>query len=297
MKRSVAVTLLFAGCFLWACIGISSRALYSAGFSPFQVSATKAGVTAVGIGVILAMSDMSKFAIRRKDISVFLVLGLSKFVADYLIFYGQSTISLSLTAMLQLTSPYYVLIFSAVLFGERITGRKIGCMTIAAVGCILATGVLSGSGNNDISGIIAASCAGVAGGVLAVTSKESLNRGYGPETVLFYMFAVGAAISVFFCDPVWMVEKALEGTDVFVFMLLLGVLFTLIPYFMNLSAMGHMPITHVAVIGLSELIFTALVGLVMFQELPTLSTVVGICMIILSIVLLEESGAQYQGIV
>ena len=287
MKRSVAIALILGGCFLWACIGISSRALNDAGFSPFQVSAVKSGVTALGIGIVLLMTDISRFKVKKNDIWLIALLGLSKFIQDFLIFYGQAHISLSLTAMLQLTSPYYVLVFSALIFRERITVGKVICMIIAAVGCVLATGVLNGGENNDVFGVMAAVTAGIAGGVYAMTSKGTLNRGYSPETALFYMFAVGAFISLFFCDPVFMITSAVDDLSIMGYMLLLGIVFTLIPHFMNLCAMKHMPITHVMIIGLSEIIFTAIVGMVAFGEFLTASNIIGMVLIVTSIVILE----------
>ena len=291
MKRSVAIALILGGCFLWACIGISSRALNDAGFSPFQVSAVKSGVTALGIGLVLLMTDISRFKVKKNDIWLIALLGLSKFIQDFLIFYGQAHISLSLTAMLQLTSPYYVLVFSALIFRERITVGKVICMIIAAVGCVLATGVLNGGENNDVFGIMAAVTAGVAGGVYAMASKGTLNRGYSPETALFYMFAVGAFISLFFCDPVFIVTSAADDLSILGYMLLLGIVFTLIPHFMNLCAMKHMPITHVMMIGLSEIIFTAIVGMVAFGEFLTASNIIGMVLIVASIIILETAVA------
>ena len=294
MRRSVAIALILGGCFLWACIGISSRALYSAGFSPLQVSFVKSGVTSAGIGLILLLTDRTKFLVKKKDIWLILILGLSKFMQDFLIFYGQAHISLSLTAMLQLTSPYYVMVFSAFIFRERITVGKVICMMIAAVGCVLATGVLAGGENNDTFGIIAAVVAGIAGGIYAMASKGTLNRGYSPETALFYMFFVGAVISVFICDPVFMVRASFDDLSILGYALLLGIVFTLIPHFMNLLAMNEMPITHVTVIGLSEVIFTALVGFVTFNEYLTLSNAVGMVLIITSIVIMETVVAKKE---
>lgn len=294
MRRSVAVALILVGCFLWACIGISSRALNDAGFSPFQVSATKSSIAALGTALILIFTDRKIFLVKRKDIWLIALLGLSKFVQDYLIFYGQAHITLSLTAMLQLTSPYYVLVFSVLIFRERITLPKVVCMVIAAVGCVLATGVLNGGNNNDIFGVLAAVVAGLAGGVFAMASKGTLNRGYSPMTALFYMFAVGAVISLFFCDPVFMVRTAFNDLSVLGYALLMGIVFTLIGHLLNLSAMKHMPITHVVVIGLSELIFTVIVGIAAFSEIPDGFNIVGMVLIVLSIVIMETAVAEKE---
>ena len=164
-------------------------------------------------------------------------------------------------------------------------------MIIAAIGCVLATGVLNGGENNDVFGIMAAVTAGVAGGVYAMASKGTLNRGYSPETALFYMFAVGAFISLFFCDPVFIVTSAVDDLSILGYMLLLGIVFTLIPHFLNLCAMKHMPITHVMIIGLSEIIFTAIVGMVAFGEFLTASNIIGMVLIVASIVILETAVA------
>ena len=300
MKRSVAIGLILGGCFLWACIGISSRALNAAGFSAFQISATKSIVTTLGVTIALLFLGIDKFKVAKKDLWLVILLGLSKFIQDWLIFYGQTHISLSLTAMLQLTSPYYVLVFSALIFREKITLPKVICMIIAAVGCVLATGVLNGGDNNDTFGVIAAVVAGIAGAVFAMASKGTLNRGYSPKTALFYMFAVGAVISLFFCDPVFMIETSFSDLSVLGYALLLGIVFTLIGHLLNLTAMGHMPITHVMVIGLSELIFTVIVGIVAFSEIPGGFNIAGMFLIVVSIVVMEifctEKESDGQGI-
>ena len=127
-----------------------------------------------------------------------------------------------------------------------------------------------------------------------MASKGTLNRGYAPETALFYMFTVGAVISIFFCDLPFMVETAVGDLSILGYMLLLGIVFTLIPHFMNLSAMKYMPITHVMIIGLSEVIFTALVGLVWFQEYLTVSNIAGMILIISSIVIMETVVAEKE---
>ena len=294
MKRSSAILLILAGCFLWACIGISSRHLYGAGFTPFQVSAVKSGMTALTIGIVLFLTDRGAFRVRKEHIWLILLLGLSKFAADFLIFYGQAHISLSLTAMLQLTSPYYVLVFSALIYRERITFGKVICMAVAAVGCVLATGVLTGGDNNDVFGVIAAVAAGLAGGIFAMASKGSLNRGYSPMTVLFYMFFVGAFISLFFADPVFMVETSFADLSVMGYAVLLGVLFTAIPHLMNLAAMREMPVSHVTVIGLSEIVFTAIVGFIVFNEQPTVWNIIGMILIMGSIAVMETVIARHD---
>lgn len=287
MKRSTAIVFLLVGCFLWSCIGIASRALYAAGFTPLQVSATKSGVTALALGLFLLIFDRSKLSVKKKDVWIIAALGITKFICDTLIFYGQAHISLSLTSMLLVTYPYYVLIFSAILFKEKITQWKVMCMIIAALGCILATGVLTEDGPFDALGIIAAACAGVMAGLNSIASKVCLNRGYSPETVLFYLFFAGAVISLFIADPIQMVTIAMNENSVIGYALLLGLFLTLFPHLLNLKAMKWMSVTYVCLIGLSEIVFTSLVGYFVFNENLSASNLIGMVLIISSIVLME----------
>ncbi len=64
-------------------------------------------------------------------------------------------------------------------------------------------------------------------------------------------------------------------------------MFTLIGHLLNLTAMGHMPITHVMVIGLSELIFTVIVGIIAFSEIPGGFNIAGMALIVISIIVME----------
>lgn len=292
MKKSTAIILLLTSCLLWSCIGISSRSLYDAGFTPLQVSAVKSFFTAAALGLILVFTDISKLKIRKGDAILILLVGGSKFAADTLIFYGQSTITLSLTTMLQTTYPYYVALFSIPLFGERLTKKKLVCMAMAAFGCVLATGVLSDSVPTNVLGIFAAVAAGAVIGLNVIAQKISLNKGYSPETVLFYMFVVGAVISLFTADPVFIAESAANDLSLLGYMLLLGLVFTLLGHFLNLKAMKYMSASNLSLICLSEVVFTALVGLVAFNEVMGPAAIAGMILIIASIAIMNLGSTE-----
>lgn len=292
MKKATAIFLLLAGCLLWSCIGISSRALYAAGLTPLQVSAVKSGTVAIALGLFLLVTDRSKLRVKKGDIILITILGATKFISDTLIFVGQSTIPLSLTVMLQVTYPYYVVLFSIPVFGEHLTRRKVACMAIAAFGCVLATGVLTESGPFEVIGIAAAASAGAVIGINNVSTKMSLNRGYDPETVLFYMFFAGAVISLFVADPISVIGTAASDLSLLGHMLLLGLVFTMLGHLLNLRAMKDMSVSVVSMICLSEIIFTALVGFFAFGENMTVSGIIGMFLIIASIVILNTGSSE-----
>ena len=138
---------------LWGFIGFFSRNLYAEGFSPMQVAFTRMLIGLLVMSVFLVILDRTCFRIRKKDLWIFLLFAVFKVLSDLFLFKAQVLIHLSLSSVLQLTSPYWVLLYCVILFHERITFRKLFAICMAFFGCILVTGLLSEDVSFDTLGI------------------------------------------------------------------------------------------------------------------------------------------------
>lgn len=61
---------------------------------------------------------------------------------------------LSVSAILLYTSPVFIMLFSALLFHEKITPRKLLAMALALVGCGLVSGLMDGFGSVPVYGVV-----------------------------------------------------------------------------------------------------------------------------------------------
>ena len=84
-------------------------------------------ICTIGLIVVLGIFRRDQLKIDKKDILFFILVGAAKFLCTATMFQAQThgNIPLSLSTVLQMTSPYYVMVFAFLLFGEKITKQKV----------------------------------------------------------------------------------------------------------------------------------------------------------------------------
>ncbi len=285
-KTASAYLAVIVSAVLWGFIGFFSRNLYDAGFSPMQVAFTRMLIGTLVLFALLAVTDRGCFRIQRKDIWVFLFFAVFKILSDLFLFQAQVLIHLSLSTVLQLTSPYWVLLFSVFLFGERVTFRKVFAVCLAFLGCILVTGALSEDINFDTLGIVFAILSGISYATYTVGTKVIMNRGYSSNTTLFFIFLISALICIPFAD-VADVPGKVTGLKVVWDLLAMGVLMTLVPYYLQIYAIRYISAVTVNIVGLIEVASAVLVGMIFYDETLGLLNLVGMVLIPASIVIMN----------
>ncbi len=271
---------------LWGFIGYFSRNLYEEGFSPMQVAFTRMLIGLLVMSVFLVILDRTCFRIRKKDLWVFLLFAVFKVLSDLFLFKAQVLIHLSLSSVLQLTSPYWVLLYCVILFHERITFRKLFAICMAFFGCILVTGLLSEDVSFDTLGITFALLSGFAYATYTVGNKVLMDRGYSPNTVLFYIFLISTLICVPFGNLPSIPGK-IVGWKVVFDLMCTGVLMTLVPYYLQIYALKYISPVTVNIIGLLEVASAVVVGMVFYDEGLGLMNIIGMILIPASIVLMN----------
>ena len=135
-KAGSAIAAMTFSAAIWGFIGMYTRNLASEGFTAMQTAFLRMLIGAVILAVLLAVFDRTSFAIKRRDVWLFVLIGAIRIVSDFFLFEAQIRIHLSLSTVLQMTSPYWVLLFCMILFSEAITARKVfaicrmcSCMT------------------------------------------------------------------------------------------------------------------------------------------------------------------------
>lgn len=126
MDRNTAFATLMLINVLGGIIGLSSRTLFSYGLEPLQVSCIRMVVTTVTIGLVMLACNRDSLKVNRRDIWLFVVFGLSKFMADALLFKAQYRIDLSMSTILQM-----------VFYGEYLTVLNIIGMVLVFASMII----------------------------------------------------------------------------------------------------------------------------------------------------------------
>ena len=120
------------------------------------------------------------------------------------IFFNESVtrVPLSLTAVLLCLTPAVVMLFSAVIFKEKITLKKLGCMVMIIAGCLLVSGILE-NGRADtwsLPGVMSGIISAVFYAFYSVFSKLAVQRGYSGLTTAFYSILFVAIVTSLFAD-------------------------------------------------------------------------------------------------
>lgn len=161
MKRMSFLFPILSG-IMWGSGGIFVRILTELGMNGYTIVFSRLAVAVCIMAAVICLYDKGLFRIKITDVWVFALGGLSGILGVMLAYNAAiKQVTLSLAAVLLSMSPIFVLFLAAVLFGERITAKKLGCMALALTGCVLVSGVLeAGSGMKW-------SAAGIGLGVLA----------------------------------------------------------------------------------------------------------------------------------
>ena len=119
-KYGPAIAVILAGC-LWGVINIFVKKLSAAGLDSLQIALGRLAGAAILFSLFLLIRDPSGFRIDLKDIWMFIGTGVISVVFFSLCyFYTMIRGQASVAVVLLYTSPVFVMLFSALLFKERI---------------------------------------------------------------------------------------------------------------------------------------------------------------------------------
>ena len=162
MKRFAVMLVVIAGT-LWGMIGYFVRSLQSQGLGSMQIVALRMTISAVMFMIYALIFNRKLFKIKLKDLWCFLGSGvLSVGFFSFCYFKAIEYSSLSVASILLYTAPIFVMVFSVILFKEKLTVVKVVSLLFAFLGCLFVTGVFDmGEGINTLAivfGVLSGVC-------------------------------------------------------------------------------------------------------------------------------------------
>lgn len=270
----------------WGLIGLFSRHLAALGYSPVQITFGRAMVTAIVMVLWMAQRHRADLCIAKRDIWMFLGTGLCSIVFFNICYFTAiSLTTLSMAAILLYTAPSIVMIFSVILFKERFTPRKACCLVLAFIGCALVSGI--GSGAINVLGILAGLGSGLGYALYSIFGRYALRK-YTPFTVTTWTFIIASMGLLGFCHVDIMAETAVLHPLAVVWLILLGLISTTVPFVLYTQGLQHMDAGKASIIASIEPLTSTVIGVAVFQETLTLIGGIGILCIISAVVLLNQ---------
>ncbi len=273
---------------MWGSTGIFVRFLNDHGLYAMQITEIRAALTALCVIVGLLIFKRELLRVRFRDLWCFLGTGiLSILMFNYCYLRNIQMTSLSVAAILLYTSPIFVMLMSVLLFREHLTGQKLICLAMAFGGCALVSGVLTGGGLTGLS-ILLGLGSGFGYALYSIFSRYALIRGYHPLTITAYTFLFASIGGLFLTDFAQIRQAvALSPVPVVSYLLLYALITTILPYIFYTTGLTVVENSKAAVMATIEPITASVIGITVFHEIPTISSVCGILLVLAALVLLQ----------
>lgn len=285
-----SISILAAG-ILWGTMGLFVRGLSADGFTSMEIVALRSFGALLFMFIGIFLYNRKLFKIRLKDCWCFIGTGiLSLTFFNFCYFRTIMMTSMSVAAILLYTAPILVVLMSAVLFKEKLTGKKMAAMCIAFLGCAFVTGIVGGEGLIlSPMGILIGLGSGLGYALYSIFGRYALERGYQSMTISFYTFLF-ATIGTLFLVPVKDIAAKLAvgnvRNDV---LLILGIAFfaTVLPYILYTLGLSKVENGKASIMASIEPVVATLLGIIVFHESMTVTGIVGVLLVMGAIILLN----------
>ena len=293
MKKIYLILPIFAG-IMFGSSGIFVRTLTQNGIDSTTVLFLRFSIAIIPILLAILVTDKELFKIDLSDIPLFLVCSICIVGLNLCYNTSMNSIPLSLAAVLLSLAPIYVLIFAYIIFGEKITLKKLICMFLAIFGCLLMTGVLEdGLTSIPLFGIFLGIGAGLFWAIYLMASKKSIENGKHTYTILFYSIIFISIALIPFTDFNQITSFVSINSPLAIIFLIIHSIFSFaLPYILSTVSLNYMDsgVSSILLSG-SEPLAALFFGLALYSEIPTILMFFGFVLSITAMMLLSRTNS------
>ncbi|MCQ2977754.1 MAG: DMT family transporter [archaeon] len=293
-KRLLLLLPILSGA-MWGSGGVFVRILNSFGLNSVSILSTRVFGASLILFILLMLFDRDSLKIKLKDLWLFIGSGvLGALLLNLCYNEAAFTLSLSLASLLLSLAPIFALVLSAILFKEKITGRKLICLVITLIGCLFVSGLLETSNgfNWSTHGMIFGLASALFWALYGVFSKLASNKGYSTFTIIFYTFLIIAICLAPFTD--WNTFGSFLVTNPgphTLFAILHSVFTSILPYFLFSVALTNIDNGKATILCSSaEPISATIFGALIYLEIPSSLNILGIIISLIGLALLTKSN-------
>lgn len=222
---------------------------------------------------------------NKKFLFLRLITGLLGMVSYY---YALERIYLSDAVILHKMAPFFVIIFAAVFLGEKIKNYQYIALALAVAGAIMV--IKPRFDSSVIPSIIALGSAFFSG--ISYTTIRYLKKYDSPQVIVFYFLSFLAIIML----PVMLAGNFVMPTpQQWLGLLLLGIFGTAGQLLMT-NAYHFAPAGELSIYTYANIIFSTIIGLIIWTEIPDILSISGGALIILAGVINYKSKSITESI-
>ena len=322
LQNFLAISSIILSGILWGSMGLFVRKLNTLGFTSMQIVELRSVFTSLILLIVFSIFKPSLLKIDIKDIWIFFGTGIMSILFfNWCYFSTISQMPLSFAVIMLYTAPVFVLLLSAILFKEKVTLIKIFALLLAFTGCVLVS--ISGKTGYTLNFpvILLGLGSGLGYALYSIFSRYGLIRKYKVFTIIFWTFFISSIGGAFFTDwpnlfanlfPKSLNAAAITDTGAFIgtvsqstsnthtdfsvllFFLLYTLVSTIAPYILYTAGLTKIENSKASVFAFSEPLTATTIGLIFFNEIPSVKTVLGIILMLSSLILLNFEKNKLQ---
>ncbi len=283
-KKACAAIL--AAAVLWGVIGLWNRRLMAAGLSPAGIVAVRNFGGMALLAAFFALRDRRVFRVERRHLKYFFgtgVVSVALFTVCY--FSCQQLCSLAAASVLLYTAPSFVVLLSAVLWREPVTGKKLLALGLTLAGCACVCGVFSGGLSVTLPGVLLGLGSGFFYALYSIFGRYALAH-YPPLTVTVWTFLFAGPASLVLLRPAEL-AAAFSRPGSWPTALALAALSTALPYVLYTWGLARTEPGRASILASLEPAAAALTGVLAFGEPMDLLTAAGILCVLAGVSVLR----------
>lgn len=285
-KKSTAYASILAAAALWGIIGLWNRNLMAGGFSPTDIVVVRNFGGMLLLLAIFAVKDRRVFRVKREHLKYFFGTGIISVVLFTICYFScQKICSLAVASILLYTAPSIVVVLSAILWKEPVTGKKVLALALTLVGCACVCGLFAGDLAVTVPGILLGLGAGFFYALYSIFGRYALAH-YDSMIVTVWTFLFAGPASLVLLRPAEM-GAALGEPKMWVLAAGLVVFSTVAPYILYTRGLAGVEPGQASIMASLEPVVASLAGVLVFGEPMSLLTFVGILCVLAGVYILR----------
>lgn len=291
MEQISSLYIILAG-ILWGIISLFVTQLQSAGLSSMQIVSVRVFFSAVIIVLFLLIRDVKRLKIKLRDLPLFFGTGVLSIVFFNFCYFKaiELTGGAAVPALLLYTSPVFVMILSMILFGEKLSVRKIVSLAVTLTGLAFVTGVFYGKETVSLDVIIFGLGSGFGYALYSIFGKYLLPK-YKPVTITAWTFIMASIFSVPFSGVVRKIPQLISSGSLPCGVALAAVS-TVLPFLFYTKGLEKTDAGKAAVLATIEPLVAAAAGVFFLGEKLTVMKITGMLLIFSAIIILNTKSTE-----
>ena len=248
---------------LWAINGIVSKVILASGISSLRLSQVRTGGAFLGLVIVLLLTAPSRLRLRRRELPYFVLFGIAGLAfVQWFYFLAIHRLAIGIALLIQYLAPLGIGLWARFALHEPVRRRIWYALALALAGLGLIVDVRHGA-TLSTTGIVFALGAAVAYALYILMADHALAE-RDALSLLAWGFAFGSLFWAIVA-PWWSFPGHRVGAHVSLLghlsdrhvpvwslMSWMVVMGTILPFFLLVSALRHLPATRVAIIAMLE---------------------------------------------